>query len=131
LRETRTIGALTVSLFSLTHQKSRALAEAEEDWLAIALSKRGLKAWERRAAKKDIWRHGTIDNTTCIMAIDLKVLMGNSFECITFFSVYALSTYGNTGDVVKAFWMELENEITRTPKDSIPIVGGDIKAMPG
>jgi hypothetical protein len=40
--------------------------------LAIGLSRKAMKAWIR-AGKKEIRRHGTMDGTTRIMGIDLKV----------------------------------------------------------
>ena len=89
-----------------------------------------MKAWER-AGKKEIRRHGVMDGTTRIMAIELKVPVGKSFECLTIFNVYAPSTHGNKPEVVEAFWTKLENEIARMPEASTPIVGGDINARIG
>jgi hypothetical protein len=90
--------------------------------LAIALSRKVLKVWER-AGRKEMHRHGVMDDTTCIIVIDLKVLARNSFECITIYNVYAPSRHSNTAKVVKEFWTELENEIEGTPEGSTPIVG--------
>ena len=95
--------------------------------MAIALSRKAMKAWER-AGKKDIRRHGIMDETTRIMAIELRVPAGKSFENLTIYNVYAPSTHGNAEEVVEKFWTELEDEITQTPKGSIPIIGGDINA---
>jgi hypothetical protein len=69
-----------------------------------------------------------MDDTTQIMTIKLKVPLGNSFENLTIFNVYAPSLHGNTEDIDKSFWMELEDKIARTPESSTPIIGGDINA---
>ena len=113
-----------------THAPEKQSSGRGRGGLAIALSKRAMKAWER-AGKKDLLRHGVMDDTTRIMAIDLKVPAGNSFECITIFNVYPPSTHRNSEEVVEDFWTQLEDEIARTPKNSIPIVGGDINARIG
>jgi exonuclease III len=113
-----------------THFPEKQSSSRGRGGLAIALSRKALKAWER-AGKKDIRRHGVMDETTRIMAIDLKVPAGKSFEVLTIFNVYAPSTHGNAIKVVEDFWTALEDEITRTPETNIPIVGGDLNARIG
>jgi exonuclease III len=98
--------------------------------LAIGLSQKAMKAWVR-AGKPDIRRHGLMDDTTRIMGIDLRVPAGNSFENLTIFNIYAPSTHGNELETVENFWTELEDELVKIPKNSIPIVGGDINARIG
>ncbi len=68
-----------------------------------------------------------MDDTTWIMRIELKVPVGKSFEFITIFTIYApyMHKKNSAEQGVEEFWMELENEITRTPK----VVGGDL-SMP-
>jgi hypothetical protein len=68
--------------------------------MAIALSRKAMKAWER-AGKKDIRRHGVMDETTRIMAIELRVPVGKLFENLTIYNVYAPSTHGNAEEVVE------------------------------
>jgi hypothetical protein len=98
--------------------------------LAIGLSKKALKAWIR-AGKKDIQRHGTMDDTTRIMGIDIRVPAGNSFEDLTIFNVYAPSTHGNDIEIVENFWTVLEDDIVSIPPKNIPVIGGDINARIG
>ena len=64
--------------------------------LAIGLSKKAMKAWAQ-AGKKEIRRHGIMDDTTRIMGIDLRVPIGNLFKDITIFNVYAPSTSTTSG----------------------------------
>ena len=113
-----------------THAPEKQSSGRGRGGLAIALSKKALKAWER-AGKKELLRHGTMDDTTRIMAIELKVPAGKSFESLTIFNIYAPSTHGNTDETVEKFWSELESEILRIPNNSTPIVAGDINARIG
>jgi hypothetical protein len=67
--------------------------------------------------KKDIRRHGVMDDTTRIMGIDLKVPSRNSyFKNLTIFNVYAPSTHRNDIKTVEDFWTKLEDEVVSLPK---------------
>jgi exonuclease III len=113
-----------------THGPEKQSSSRGRGGLAIALSKKALKAWIR-AGKPDIRRHGVMDDTTRIMGIDLKVPVGKSFENLTIFNIYAPSTHGNEIETVENFWTEVEDQLMKLPKNSIPIVGGDINARIG
>jgi hypothetical protein len=65
-----------------------------------------MKAWIH-AGKTEISRHGTMDGTTDIMGVDLRVPVENSFEDLMIFNVYAPSTHGNEIEIVENFWTEL------------------------
>jgi hypothetical protein len=121
------INGITVFTHSLEKQSS----SRGRGGLAIVLSRKALKAWER-AGKKDIRRHGVMDETTrSMVAIDLKVPAGKSFEVLTIFNVCAPSTHGNAIEVDEDLWMALEDEIKRIPEMNTPIVGGDLNARIG
>jgi exonuclease III len=113
-----------------THGPDEQTSSRGRGGLAIGLSRKALKAWTR-AGKKEIRRHGTMDGTTRIMGIDLRVPSGNSFEDLTIFNIYAPSTHGNDMDTVDNFWTELEDDIRSIPASSTPIVAGDINARIG
>jgi hypothetical protein len=113
-----------------THGPEKQNSSRGRGGVAIGLSKKALKAWAR-AGKKDIRRHGVMDDTTRIMGIDLKVPSGNSFKNLTIFNVYAPSTHGNDIETVEDFWTNLEDEIVGLPKENIPIIGRDINARIG
>jgi hypothetical protein len=66
------------------------------------------------------------------MTIAPRVPSRKSFEDLIMFNVYAPLMHLNLIHVVKNFWMELKHhEITRIPKSSTLIAGGDIKARIG
>jgi hypothetical protein len=77
-----------------THAPEKKSSSRGRGGLAIMLSRKALNAWEI-GGKKDIQRHGVMDATTRIMAIDLKVPTAKSFEVLTICNIYTPSTHGN------------------------------------
>jgi hypothetical protein len=65
------------------------------------------------------------------MGINLRVPVGNSFEDLTIFNVYAPSTHGNKIEMVENFCTTVEDNIISISQNNIPIIGGDINARIG